>query len=78
MLDYLTVSEVARELDGSFGRAVTPRRISDLFYKRRLRDDICPIIGGRRMIPRYYLDEIAETLLLLECNSNPKERPDHE
>jgi hypothetical protein len=36
--------------------------VSDLFYKRIFRDDLCPIVGGRRLIPRSYLTEILDVL----------------
>lgn len=55
-MNYLSVSEAARRLGAS------PRDISDLFYRRELRDDLCPIVGGRRMIPDTYLDLIAAAL----------------
>lgn len=53
---YLSVSQAARQL------RARPRDISDLFYRRRLRDDLCPIVGGRRLIPEDYLDMIAAEL----------------
>jgi hypothetical protein len=56
MSELLTVSDAAREL------VVKPRDISDLFYKRALREDIAPIVGGRRLIPRAYLDVVAMEL----------------
>ena len=56
MTDYFSVSEVARRLD------VPPREISDLFYRRELRDDLCPIIAGRRLIPELYIVEIEAAL----------------
>ena len=52
-MKHLSVSEVARRLKAR------PRDISDLFYRRRLRDDLCPIVGGRRLIPEDYLEMIA-------------------
>lgn len=52
----LTVSDVARRLGAS------PRDISDLFYRRLLRDDLCPIVGGRRLIPESYLEMICMVL----------------
>lgn len=52
---HLTVS-VARLL------GVRPRDISDLFYRRVLRDDLCPIVGGRRLIPPSYVSVIAAAL----------------
>jgi hypothetical protein len=57
-MSSITVSDAAREI----GCNVTPRDISALFYKRALRDDIAPIVSGRRMIPRDYLDVIRMEL----------------
>jgi hypothetical protein len=33
-----------------------------LFYRRELNDELCPIIGGRRIIPREYLSIIRMVL----------------
>jgi hypothetical protein len=55
-MSQLTVSEAARLI------GARPRDISDLFYARHLRDDICPIIGGRRMIPAEYVEVIRAAL----------------
>jgi len=52
----LSVSEVARRLGAN------PKDISDLFYSRKLRDDLCPIVAGRRLIPENYLDVIRMAL----------------
>ncbi len=52
----LSVSEVARRL------SVRPREISDLFYARELRDDLCPIIAGRRLIPEECIPVIERVL----------------
>ena len=52
----LSVGDAAREL------GVRPARITQLFYERRLRDDLCPIVSGRRLIPRSYLRVIAMQL----------------
>ena len=56
MATHLFVSDVARRL------GVRPRDISDLFYQRLLRDDSCPIVGGRRLIPRTYVPVIEAAL----------------
>ncbi len=56
-MDYLSVSDAARELGAK------PKHISDLLYQRELRDDLCPIIAGRRLIPRGYLPEILKALI---------------
>jgi hypothetical protein len=55
-MSHLTVSEVARRL------GVRPRDISDLFYQRRLSDETCPVVGGRRLIPEHYLPTIAKAV----------------
>jgi len=56
MTRQLSVSEAARRLKAR------PRDISDLFYRRHLRDDLCPIVAGRRLIPEDYLEIIADHL----------------
>lgn len=56
METQLSVSEVARKL------GARPKDISDLFYQRELRDDLCPIVAGRRLIPETYIQEIAAAL----------------
>jgi hypothetical protein len=53
---YLSVSEVARVL------GVRPRDVSDLYYQRTLSDEICPVVGGRRLIPDDYVGHIEKTL----------------
>jgi hypothetical protein len=53
---YFTVSEIARRL------GAPPRDISDLFYQRKLDDEACPIVGGRRLIPSHYLPAIEAAL----------------
>lgn len=53
---HFSVSEVARRV------GARPKDISDLFYARELRDDLCPIIAGRRIIPEDYVSVIAMTL----------------
>ena len=55
-MTHLSVSEAARRL------GAIPKDISDLFYQRELRDDVCPIVAGRRLIPEDYLDMIVLAL----------------
>ena len=55
-MELLSVSDVARE----FG--VKPKDISDLFYQRQLPDDLCPIVAGRRLIPRDCLPQVHKVL----------------
>ena len=63
MKEHLTVSEAAKQL------GVKPRAISDLFYQRRLADDLGPIIGGRRLIP---VDALLEIEAELERDKRPE------
>lgn len=60
--DLLSVGGAADELSEQLGQTVRPKWITALFYDRQLRDDLCPIIGGRRLIPRNYLPMIATAL----------------
>jgi hypothetical protein len=55
-MSHLSVSEAARRLGAN------PRDISDLFYRRQLRDDLCPIVAGRRLIAPEYLELIRMAL----------------
>ena len=56
MQELMCVGDVARLL------GVKPSQITALFYERRLRDDLCPIVGGRRLIPQNYVEVIAMEL----------------
>ena len=55
-MEYLSVGDVANILD------VPPPKITDLFYKREVRADQCPVVGGRRLIPPRYVAVIAMVL----------------
>jgi hypothetical protein len=55
-MPYLSIGEAARQIGAN------PRHISDLFYARVLRDDLCPVMAGRRMIPLDYLEMIRAAL----------------
>jgi hypothetical protein len=52
----LSVSEAARRI------GARPKDISDLFYQRKLDDQRCPIVAGRRLIPEDYLPVVEATL----------------
>lgn len=52
----IMVGEAARRL------GTRPQHITELFYKGKLRDDICPVANGRRLIPEEYLPVIAMEL----------------
>ena len=62
MDEHRTASDIARELSDRLGAVVRPRDISDLFYRRELADQACPIVGGRRLIPRSLLPAIERLL----------------
>ena len=67
--NFFSVSEVARLLGAK------PRNISDLFYSRQLRDDIAPIVAGRRLIPAEYVEVIRT--VLQRNNRQVAEEPVH-
>jgi hypothetical protein len=60
--ELLSVGEAAAVLSDELGQPVKPRWISTLAYDRELRADYCPMIGGRRLIERSYLPEVARAL----------------
>jgi hypothetical protein len=63
----LSVGDVARRL------GVRPQQITDLCYKRELRDDLCPIVAGRRLIPPDYVKMIAMALRRKGIEVSPAE-----
>ncbi|MBM3970441.1 MAG: hypothetical protein FJ302_11340 [Planctomycetes bacterium] len=63
MVDLLTVSGAAREIEHHCGCPVRPRDISTLLYDRRIDDRLCPIIAGHRMISREVLPLIEQVLV---------------
>lgn len=67
MESSLTVSDAARRISETTQSEVRPRDISTLFYERIVRDDLCPIIGGRRLIPESYLGVIESALRRRGC-----------
>lgn len=56
MPHFFTVGDLARLV------GAPPRAISDAFYARQLNDELCPVIGGRRLIPREYVSEVRRVL----------------
>ena len=62
MDDHLTIAESSRAISAQAGCEVSPRILSDLFYRRILDVERCPICGDRRLIPRDYLPEILAVL----------------
>ncbi|MDZ4685012.1 MAG: hypothetical protein SH850_07970 [Planctomycetaceae bacterium] len=53
---FETATTIARQHN------IAPRIISDLFYSRHLNDAECPIVNGRRIIPREYVGEVERVL----------------
>jgi hypothetical protein len=58
----LGVGDMAREISAEFGIAVHPKVLSDLFYFGHLNTTVCPVIGGRRLIPRSYKEQVVWAL----------------
>jgi hypothetical protein len=56
MPKYYSVTELARQWQ------ISPRRISDAFYQRKLNEERCMVVGARRLIPADYVAEV-ETIL---------------
>jgi hypothetical protein len=44
---------------------VSPKILSDLFHQKKLDQDRCLLVSGRRLIPRDYRPEIRATLVQL-------------
>ena len=51
-----SISELARKL------GIAPRKISDLFYFRKLDEAQCPMVGMRRIIPESYVATVKRVL----------------
>jgi hypothetical protein len=62
MQDVMTVGDVAQVLCSEHGADVTPRQVSDLLYRREIPIERCPIVGGRRLIPREMVPTILAAL----------------
>lgn len=62
LMSILSVSGVAKLIASETGHMVRPRDITLLFYNGELRDDLCPIVGGRRVIPESYVAQIETAL----------------
>lgn len=53
---FVGVGDIAKRL------SVRPHQITALFYEGRLRDDLCPIVSGCRIIPESYIAVISMEL----------------
>ncbi len=56
VVKLLSVGEAASRLDAR------RRDLSILFYQGEFRDDLCPVVAGRRVIPENYLPMIEAAL----------------
>jgi hypothetical protein len=61
-MGVLSVGSVADSISEEFGVTVRPRTITLMFYEKSLREDLCPIVGGRRLIPETYVPMIVAEL----------------
>lgn len=59
----LTVSEIIGVGEAARRLGAKPSDITWLFYQRELNDELCPIVGGRRVIPVEYLATIRAQLV---------------
>jgi hypothetical protein len=67
MTEFTTVGEIVRELAGR-GEIVRPRDITDLFYAGLLPGERCPVLAGRRLIPR-------DLIPLVEARLRERKKP---
>jgi hypothetical protein len=62
MTEFLTASGISREVEQQYGVEVPPKLISDLLYQRKVDVHTCPVVAGRRFVPRSLLPEILRAL----------------
>ena len=55
-MDAISISEAAR------GLGVPPHRLSNLFFQRRLPQELAPMLCGRRVVPVDSLPELQRLL----------------
>lgn len=53
---FLTVGQVSKRL------GILPKHVTDAFYAGKLRNDICQVVSGRRLIPDWYVEHIERVL----------------
>jgi hypothetical protein len=61
MPEFLSVGDACREVARLRGVDISPRKLTELVYRRALSCET-PLIGGRRMIPAESLPELIQTL----------------
>jgi hypothetical protein len=62
---FYSISELSRMW------GIQPRKISDAFYARKLSDERCEFVGGRRFIPADYIAEVLRILREAGVLDNP-------
>lgn len=62
MSRHLMVSGVAAEVERQVGVPIPPRIISDIIYQRKVDVRDCPIIAGRRLVPRSLIPEFVRVI----------------
>jgi hypothetical protein len=63
-MEVLFASEVAAVVGHRLGRAVSPREVTDLFYRKKVPDELGPVVGGRRVIKVEAVDLITRLLAI--------------
>ena len=58
----MTVGQAADKIAADVGQPVNPRDISNVIYKRAVRVDLFPVIGGRRLIDPVHLPLLVAAL----------------
>lgn len=66
MHDFLSVGDAAKELAAQCGRHVNPRVLTEMIYRGDVDQQRCPLVAGRRLIPRDLLQVFAEAVALRE------------
>lgn len=62
MLKLMTIGAVVQAIAGRRGIDIPPQKLSDLFYRRKLDVNRCPVVAGVRRIPADYLPAIEAVL----------------
>jgi hypothetical protein len=61
MVEFLSVGDACREVARLRGVDISPRKLTELVYRRALKCET-PLIGGRRMIPAKSLPDLLVVL----------------
>ena len=61
MPEFLSVGDACREVARLRGVTLSPRKLTELVYRRALSFE-CPLVGGRRMIPAGSMPDLLAAL----------------